>query len=190
MPIMYMKEKSEVTLRQDVHIYIFPCVASYYSAGAELDTGERWVSQQKRFLPYACIIRHFCMQYLLLRYVNPLGSAVLMFASETWDQCTPDVQPGRWLGGRPASSPPFLEKKCSFSAWWCLPFAAVNQFEEKTTSLTDKRETVNGTCSSCGRNSESRWEAKSAPEVRISGKLSLVSLVLQVLKPWRHCWKC
>lgn len=50
------------------------------------------------------------MRYLLLRYVNPLGSAVLMFVNETRDQCSPDVQPGRWLEGRPASSPPFLER--------------------------------------------------------------------------------
>lgn len=78
-----------------------------------------------------------------------------MFVNETLDQYTPDVQPGRCLEGSPASFPPYLGKKCSFPAWWCLTLTAINQFEDKTTSLTDQRKTVNGTCSSCGRNSDS-----------------------------------
>lgn len=53
---------------------------------------------------------------------------------ETLAQYTPSVQPGGWLGGSPASFPPF-----SFSAWWWLTLTAINQFEDKNTSLTEKQ---------------------------------------------------
>lgn len=58
-----------------------------------------------------------------------------MFVDETLDQYTPDVQPGRCLEG---VLPPFLPfwKRSVLSQRWYLALTAINQFEDKTTSLT------------------------------------------------------